>query len=175
MPTQFLYIFHCRVSDTIYRRRGWQPTPVLFLAWEIPWTEEPGGLQSTGLQRILEWVATPFTRRSSQPRVQTQVPCIAGGFFFLPPEPPGKPKSVRLDGSINTYLHWGGRSFPGGASGKESTCQGRRQETWVQSLGWEYPLDEHMATHSNILAQRIPWTEDPGGLPSTGLQRVGHN
>ena len=49
------------------------------------------------------------------------------------------------------------------------------QETWVQSLGQEDPLEEGMATHSSILAWRIPWTEDPGGLQSIGLQRVGHN
>ena len=38
------------------------------------------------------------------------------------------------------------------------------QETWVQSLGWEDPLEEEMATHFSILAWRIPWTEEPGGL-----------
>ena len=46
-------------------------------------------------------------------------------------------------------------------------------ETWIQSLGWEDPLEESMATHSSILAWRIPWTEEPGGLQSTGLQRIG--
>ena len=45
------------------------------------------------------------------------------------------------------------------------------QETWVQSLGQEAPLEEGMATHFSILAWRIPWTEEPGGLQSTGLQR----
>ena len=49
------------------------------------------------------------------------------------------------------------------------------QETWVQSLGQEDPLEEAMATHSNILAWRIPWTEKPGGLHSMELQRVGYN
>ena len=44
------------------------------------------------------------------------------------------------------------------------------QETWVQSLGWENPLEKEMATHSSILAWRIPWTEEPGGLQSMGLQ-----
>ena len=48
-------------------------------------------------------------------------------------------------------------------------------ETRVQSLGWEYPLEEGMATHSSILAWRIPWIEEPGGLLSMELQRVGHN
>ena len=47
------------------------------------------------------------------------------------------------------------------------------QETWVQSLGWEDPLEEVMATHSSILAWRIPWTEEPGGLQSMGLHRIG--
>ena len=49
------------------------------------------------------------------------------------------------------------------------------QGTWVLSLGQEDPLEKEMATHSSTLAWRIPWTEEPGGLQSTGLQRVGHN
>ena len=49
------------------------------------------------------------------------------------------------------------------------------QETQVWSLGREDPLEEGMATHSSILAQRVPWTEEPGGLESMGLQRVGHD
>ena len=47
------------------------------------------------------------------------------------------------------------------------------QETWVQSLGREVPLEKEMETHSSILAWRIPWTEEPGGLQSMGSQRVG--
>ena len=49
------------------------------------------------------------------------------------------------------------------------------QETRVRSLGWEDPLEKEMATHSSILAWRIPWIEEPGGLQSTGSQRVGHD
>ena len=49
------------------------------------------------------------------------------------------------------------------------------QETWVRSLGWEDPLAKGMATHSSILAWRIPWTEEPGRLQSMGSQRVGHD
>ena len=45
-----------------------------------------------------------------------------------------------------------------------------RQETRIQSLGWEDPLEKGMATHSSMLAWRIPWTEEPGGLQSMGLQ-----
>ena len=48
-------------------------------------------------------------------------------------------------------------------------------EIWVRSLGQEVPLEEEMATHSSILAWGIPWTEEPGGLQSVGLQRVGHD
>ena len=49
------------------------------------------------------------------------------------------------------------------------------QETWVRSLGRENALEKEMATHSSILAWRIPWTEEPGGLQSMGSQRVGHD
>ena len=49
------------------------------------------------------------------------------------------------------------------------------QETWVPSLGREDPLERVMATHSGFLAWEIPWTEEPGRLQSTGLQRVGHD
>ena len=45
----------------------------------------------------------------------------------------------------------------------------------VQSLGWEDPLEEEMANYSSILAGKIPWTEEPGGLQSMGLQRVGYD
>ena len=50
-----------------------------------------------------------------------------------------------------------------------------KQKTWVRSLGGEDPLEKEMATHASILAWRIPWTKEPGGLQSMGLQRVGHN
>ena len=49
------------------------------------------------------------------------------------------------------------------------------QETWVLSLGWEVPLEKEMATHSSILAWKIPWTEEPSRLQSMGSQRVGHD
>ena len=49
------------------------------------------------------------------------------------------------------------------------------QEMWVRSAGQEDPLQKEMATHSSILAWKIPWTKEPGGLQSMGLQRVGHD
>ena len=94
------------------------------LAWRIPQTEEPGGLQSMGLQRL---------RHDSVTK-----PCL---------------------------LWWLG--------GKESACQGRRRrfDVWVGKS----PLEKEMAAHSSILAWRIPWTEEPGGLQSMGLHRVRHD
>ena len=67
---------------------------------------------------------------------------------------------------------WG---FSGGASGEEPTCQCRWHAIWARSLGREDPLEEGMATHSRILAWRIPWTEESSGLQSMGSQRVGHD
>ena len=49
------------------------------------------------------------------------------------------------------------------------------QETQIQSLGWEDALEKGMATHSSILAWKIPWIEEPGKLQSMGLQKVGHD
>ena len=62
--------------------------------------------------------------------------------------------------------------FPGGT---EPACQRRGHETWVRSLGREDLLEEGVAAHLNILAWRVPWTEEPGGPQSLGLQRVGHD
>ena len=59
--------------------------------------------------------------------------------------------------------------FPGGSDSKESACD---EDTWVLSLGREDPSEKGMATHSSILAWRIPWTEEPGGLQSMGLQKT---
>ena len=55
------------------------------------------------------------------------------------------------------------------------TQEMQETETQVRSLGWENPLEEEMATHSSILAWKIPWTEEHGGLQSMGLQRVRHD
>ena len=62
--------------------------------------------------------------------------------------------------------------LPGGSVVKNPPAIQEMQETWVQSLDQEDPLEEGMATHSGILARKIPWTEEPGGLKSLGLQRV---
>ena len=76
----------------------------------------------------------------------------------------------------NSILHFtehaGHVSFPGSSMVKNPPAS---SGMWVQSLCQEDPLDEDMATHSSILAWKIPRTEEPGGLQSMGLQRVGHD
>ena len=61
--------------------------------------------------------------------------------------------------------------FPGGSDINPPTVQ----ETWVLSLDQEDPLEKEMATHSSILAWRIPWPEEPGRLQPVGLERAGHD
>ena len=77
----------------------------------------------------------------------------------------------------STWPHlWESSGRPRWLGGKEPTCQCKEtQETWVQSLGGEDPLEEEITTHPSTLAWRIPWTEEPGGLQSTGSHRVGHD
>ena len=65
--------------------------------------------------------------------------------------------------------------FPGGTVVKNPPANAGDAEDWVRSLAQEDLLAEDMATHSNILAWRIPWTEEPVGLQSRGLQRVRYN
>ena len=67
------------------------------------------------------------------------------------------------------------KDFPSGSVVKSQPAIQKLQETEVKSLGGEDPLEEGMASHSSILAWRIPWTEDPGGPQSMGSQRVGHD
>ena len=96
----------------------------------------------------------------------------------LPPASPGKTKQPinnvivsgeqRRDSAIHTHGSvLPQRAFPGDADGKESPAM---QETCVRSLGQEDPLEKRMATHSSILAWRIPWTEEPGRRQSMGSQ-----
>ena len=99
------------------------------LAWRIPGMREPGGLPSTGSDRVgHDW-------RDLAAAVAAAASLVVQSVKNLPAV----------------------------------------QETGVQSLGWEDPLEKEMATHSSILAWKISWREEPGGLQSMGLQRVGHN
>ena len=142
------------------------------LAWRIPGTGEPCGLPSMGVtQSQTQLKRLSSSSKSIMPMKQNN---HAGGIcsVFIVPH----------------CLHY--RQFP--KSGSESfSCKDQRtnfwavaqrlkrlpamQETWVRSLGREDPLEKEMATHSSILAWRIPWTEEPGGLQPTGSQRVWHD
>ena len=117
--------------------------------------------------RVLEWVAISFSRESSQPRDWTRVSHIAGRRFIV--------WATREDLLYKSFLIC--------CSGLARYLSGKRvclpvqepQEMWVWPLGQEDPLEKETATNSSILAWRIPWTEDPGGLQSLGSQRVGHD
>ena len=98
---------------------------------------------------------------SPAPEVSLSIPYMLAcpilqicSFYFLPPFTPG--------------LSWG-------LSGQEYACPCRRRETWVQSLGQEDSLEKEVVIHSGILAWRIPWTEEPGGVQSMRSQRIRHN
>ena len=82
-------------------------------------------------------------------------------------------KDIKLLASISydLLLHMG---FPGGTGGKDSLwqCRYNRYETQVQSVGQEDPLEEGLATHSSILAWRIPWTEEPNGVPGVAKHQT---
>ena len=65
--------------------------------------------------------------------------------------------------------------FPEGSVVKNLSTMQETQKMWVQSPGGEDPLEESVETHSSVLAWRIPGTEEPGGLPSMGSHRVGHD
>ena len=72
---------------------------------------------------------------------------------------------------MQVYMHTM-EGFTSGSAVKDPPAMKETQETQIQSLGRKDPLEEEMATHPNILAGKIPWTGEPGGLQKTGLQRV---
>ena len=87
---------------------------------------------------------------------------------------------IALGSSVPAHVYWVGLllilGLPWWLSGKESACQFLPvQEMRVRSLNWEDPLEEEMATHSSIIAWKIPWTKNPGGLQSMGSHRVKHD
>ena len=119
------------------------------LAWRIPWTEEPGGLQSLGSQWIRQdW--SDFTKKKGimHFHLTNMVALIAGNDIY---------KLIESLMVAQTVKH-----LPA------------MQETWVQSPGKEDALEKEMAIHSSTLAWKIPWMEEPGRLQLMRLQRVGH-
>ena len=95
------------------------------------------------------------------PGVELVSPTLGGGLFTT--EPPRKPQI------LDTYLLM---IYPVAQMVKRLRTT---RETWVRSLGWEDLLEKETATHTGILAWKIPWTEEPGRLQSMGSQRVGHD
>ena len=144
--------------------------PLLFLPASFP---EHGNSQRVSLT---DW--SPFLASEMSPTVdppQAPVPesdtaVCASQVLGGPPEPPD-PHTL-----CPPYTYYRAPIVQCSVSGKEPACQcRRRQETQVRFLGREDPLEEGMATHSSILAWRIPWTEEPGGLQSVRSQRVRHD
>ena len=82
---------------------------------------------------------------------------------------PSSSKSISADFSTALFCTW--------ASLVAQTVKNPPavQKTWVRALGWEDPLEKEIGTHSRVLAWRIPWTEEPGGLQSMGSQKVRHD
>ena len=121
----------------------------------------PAGSSVHGIlqARILEWVAISSSRESSQPRDQSHISCMSrqildclshlGNGLWPPIYPPRASLGAQM--VINPPA---------------------MQETQVQPQGWEDPPEKGIATHSDVLAWRIPWTEEPGRLQSMGSQRV---
>ena len=129
------------------------------LAWEIPWTEKPGGLQSMGLQRAGHDLAT----EQIHARVTIGIGTTGMGFCS------GKEMGLNSEYSSGK---WEFRASPVAKAVKNLPLM---QETWVQSLGWEDPLEKKMASYSSTIAWKIPWTEEHGWLQSMESQRVGHD
>ena len=169
------------------------------IAWEIPWPEEPGRPQSIWSQRVghdLKRQSMPsrnprwpsVSHRTSMggggrernwhlkhlycmPGIVQGTTCITSIVFSMPTTHP-----VFRVNSL-TYSHcWTLLAIPSGASAKEPACQCRRSKRlWFDPWVRKIPLGEGVVTHSSILAWRIPWAEEPGGLQLIGLQRVGHD
>ena len=154
--------------------REWQPTPVL-LPGKISWTEEPGRLQSMGSLRVgHDWMTSlslSFIGEGNGNPLQCS--CLenlrdrGAWWAAIYGVSQSQTRLKRLSSSSSSKVTKG---FPDGSNGKEPAMQ----ETQVQSLGQDVPMEKGMASHSNIIAWRIPWTEDAGGPPPTGSKRVRH-
>ena len=133
--------------------KGMAATHSSILAWRIPWTEKPVGLQSMGLQR--------WTRLSNS---DTQKP--------LTQECLSEKAVIPYSNTLAWKIPW--MKKPGGLQSMGSL---RVRHDWVTSLSLFtfMHLEKEMATHSSVLAWRIPGTGEPGGLPSMRLHRVGHD
>ena len=129
--------------------------------------------------RILEWDVMPSSRGSSQPRYWTQVSRIAGSFFTSWATREAQSymlvttnafKKMYIRSPLERY-----RVSQVALIVTNLLLMQEMQETQVQSLGWENPLEKEMATCTSTLAWKIPWTDKPCRLQTIGLQTVRHN
>ena len=144
------------------------------LAWKIPWTEEPGRLQSMGSLRVGQDFHFSFSCIGEENGNPLQCSCLKnpgdGGACWAAVYGVSQSRiRLKRPSSSSSSVIWASliaqlvKNLPA------------MQETQVQFLGRENPLEKEMATHSSILAWRIPWTEESGRLQSMGVARVGHN
>ena len=146
------------------------------LAWRIPWTTVHGVAKSRA------WLSD-FTFTFHFHALEKEMATHSSILAWRNPgteEPSGLPS---MGSQSRTWLKW----LSSSSSSLQINCteasliaqsvknMPAMQETWVRSLGQEDPLEKEMATGSSILAWKIPWTVEPGGLQSTGSQRVGHD
>ena len=143
------------------------------LAWKIPWMEEPGGLQSMRSLKVgHDWVTSLslFTFHALEKEMVTHSSVLA---WRIPGT--GEPGGLPSMGSHRVRHYWSDLEANMDLNWASLVAQmvknlPAKQETWVWSLGQEDSLEKGMDTHSSILAWRIPWTEEPGGLESMRLQ-----
>ena len=146
------------------------------LAWRIPWTEEPGGLQSMGSQRVRRDLLTYHCNAEymgSIPGLRTKIPCA---LFAVRPKNHQPTRNKSQDFSFHReFQNPIPVSYLASLVAQKGKNLSTMQETQVRSLSREDALGKEMATHSSLLAWRIPWTEQPGGLQSRGSKRAGHD
>ena len=134
------------------------------LAWRIPGTGELGGLPSMGSYRVgHDW------RDLAAYIIYILFQSVWHIIIFV------LPVFIFVFCSIILILHFSIYQLLMGSSGDSEKNLPAMQETQVQSLGREEPLEKGIATHSSILASRISWTDEPGGLQSMGFQKVRHD
>ena len=165
---------------------GWTWVWVNSRSWW--WTGRPGVLRFTGSQRVgYDW-ATELNEIYADvlARLETAISHTVIGEKdkgqlekLLAYENPSQESQkaiapIRETGTLIDYLN---ACYNLGASLMAQRLKRlpAMRKMWVRFLGWEDPLEKEMATHSSILAWRTPWTEEPGGLQSTGSQRVRHD
>ena len=137
--------------------------------WKSPWSWEGLGAGGEGDDRGWDgWMASPtqwtWVWVNSQSWWWTGRP---GVLWFM--------GSQRVRHVWATELNWTENVWMASLVAQRLKPTPAMRDTWVRSLGWEDPLEKEMATHSSILAWRIQWMEEPGGLQSIGSQRVGYN